>query len=100
MNQEVQQNCEEVYFTGSKEDPTSRELRINRSGKIYLIGVTTPDFLERLKEYNKSFDSSSKLGENFYIVDFPLPSAKELCQRFSQIPTEVLKPYLIEQTVS
>lgn len=94
--QDIQTDCYQVHFTGDEQQPISRDLMIRRDGKSYLISITTPKFLDGLREYNRQFDPSVQLDDTFYVMD-DLPSVDELCQRLSQIHTEVLLPYLTEQ---
>lgn len=96
MRELLQTDCYQVAFTGDKEKPTVRELAIHRGDKTYIISVTTPDYLERLIEYNRQFDPSVQLDENFYLVD-ELTSIEDLCAKLSQIPFEDLQPYFTEQ---
>lgn len=94
--QDLQTDCYQVHFTGDKTQPTSRDLMICRGDKTYQISVTTPKFLDGLKEYNQPFDPSIQLDEAFYVMD-DLSTVDELCQRLSQIPFAKLQPYLTEQ---
>lgn len=96
--QEIQTDCYQVGFSGDEQNPTVRELRIQRQGSVFLINVTTPHHLESLREYNRQFDLQIQLDERFYVVVDPLPSVEELCQQLSQIPLEQLQPFLTEQT--
>lgn len=98
LEQGRQNDCYEVYFTGEEQNPTSRGLMIHRGGRSFIIHVTTPQFVKGLEVYNRdrNLDPSVQIGENFFVKDH-LPSVDELCQELSQIPTEVLRPYLIEQ---
>lgn len=91
-----QRPCFQVAFTGTEEQPTSRELAFHRDGKSYLISITTPDHLEGLRKYNLQFHPSVQLDENFFVVP-QLPSVEDLCNQLSQIPTDQLQPYLTEQ---
>lgn len=98
MNQqEIQTDCYQVGFSGDEQNPTVRELRLQREGRIFLINVTTANHLEDLRTYNRQFDPQNQLDERLYVVD-QLPSVGELCQQLSQIPLEQLQPYLTEQT--
>lgn len=94
--QDIQTDCRQIHFTGDEQQPTSCDLIISRGGRSYLISVTTPGFLERLKKYNRPLDPSVQFDDVFYVMD-DLPIVDELCQRLSQIPFEKLQPYLTEQ---
>lgn len=99
LERDVQRGCYQVYFTGDKQQPTSRDLIIYRGDKSYLISITTPRFLKELRTYNLQLDPLIQLDDNYLVMD-KLPSVEELCKALSQIPTEELKPFLTEQKTS
>lgn len=96
--QDIQTGCRQIHFTGNEQQPTSRDLMIQRGGKFYVISIATPQFVEGLNTYNRQhqLEPSAELGGEFYLM-YPIPSVDELCKKLSQIPFAQLQPYLSEQ---
>ncbi|MDO8618625.1 MAG: hypothetical protein Q7R49_01625 [Candidatus Daviesbacteria bacterium] len=98
----LERNFIEVASAG--EPPYLREFLIEKDGKTYTIKLSFPGYLQDLRTRNASRPDAAKVDENIFpfadissAEQFGKVDEGEVYQRLSQIPQDILEPYLTEQ---
>lgn len=98
----LERDCFEVASAG--EPVHLREFRIEQDGITFYIKISYPAYLQELRVRNTNRPPAGQVDENIYIFQDVASAAQleqmgemEICQRLSQIPQNVLRPYLTEQ---
>lgn len=86
----------EVGEIEEKGQIVKRDLMLLVGEKVYKLSVGTRDFIETLREDNKQFAEELRIDENILSID-SVDNLKHVIDRISQMPWEIVAPYLIEQ---
>jgi len=93
----------EYGITGEILDPSGKinaaDVVYVRGGKLYIVPIATPQFLQELHEYNEGFDENNRLGEDYKAIsDTDLENSDLVSQYLRELPDEEIVPYLQDET--
>ena len=73
-----------------------RDLMLIIDSHTYLLSVATPEYIDSLHEYNRPFEEQLRIDENILAID-SVEDDEHVADKISQMPWEIVAPYLVEQ---